>query len=181
MLRKRSPPVGILHHASDWVLIADRNSNYCFPVHIAFIQLRPDIIFSNSLRKVILIDLTCPCEENMESWHSTKINMYLALKTIIESNGWCVELFAVEFGARGYCSKSVLCCFKKLGFNNTLIRNTIKKSFVSDWLETIKIGLLLLPTVTSMTLQKKPATHHLLYHLLNRPSSQCQMQSRLTL
>ena len=49
--RKRSPPVGILHHASDWVLIADLNSNYCFPVHIAFTQLRPDItVFSNSLR-----------------------------------------------------------------------------------------------------------------------------------
>ena len=81
----------------------------------------------------------------------------------------------------GDTALSLLCCFKKLGFNNTLIRNTIKKSFVSDWPETLKIGLLLLPTVTSMTLQKKPATHHLLYHLLNRPSSQCQMQSRLTL
>ena len=126
--RKRTPPVGILHHASDWVLLADLNSNYCFPVHIAFTQLRPEItIFSNSLRKVILIELTCPCEENMESWHSTKINKYLALKTVIESNGWCVELFPVEVGARGYCSKSVLCCFKKLGFNNTRIRNTVKK------------------------------------------------------
>ena len=99
---KRTPPVGILHHASDWVLLADLNSNYCFPVHIAFSQLKPDItIFSNSLRKVILIELTCPCEENMESWHSTKINKYLALKTIIESNGWCAELFPVEVGARG--------------------------------------------------------------------------------
>ena len=125
---KRTPPVGILYYASDWVLLADLNSNYCFPVHIAFTQLRPDItIFSNSLRKVILMELTCPCEENMQSWHSTKINKYLALKTVIESNGWCVELFAVEVGARGYCSKSVLCCFKKLGFNNTCIRNTIKK------------------------------------------------------
>ena len=38
-----------------------------------------------------------------------------------------MELFAVEVGARGYCSKSVLGCFKKLGFNNTCIRNTIKK------------------------------------------------------
>ena len=28
---------------------------------------------------------------------------------------------------KGYYSKSVLCCFKKLGFSNTLIRNTIKK------------------------------------------------------
>ena len=122
---KRTPPVGILHHASDWVLLADVNSNYCFLVHIAITQLRPDItIFSNSLRNVILIELTHPCEENMKSWHSTKISKYLALKTILESNGWCVELFAGEVGAREYCCKSVLCCFEKLGFNNTLIRNT---------------------------------------------------------
>ena len=81
--RKRAPTVGILHHALDRVLLADLNINYCFPVCIAFTQLRPDItIFSNSLRKVILIYLTCPCEENMESWHNTKINKYLALKTI---------------------------------------------------------------------------------------------------
>ena len=63
----------------------------------------------------------------METWHNTKINKYLALTTIIESNGWCVELFAVEVGAREYCCKSPLCCFKKLSSNNTLIRNTIKK------------------------------------------------------
>lgn len=43
----------------------------------------------------------------VKSWHSTKINKYLALKTAIEYNGWCVELFAVEVGAREYCSKSV--------------------------------------------------------------------------
>ena len=29
-----------------------------------------------------------------------------------------------------------------------------------------------------MTLQKKPATQHLLCHLSNRPSSQCQMENR---
>ena len=78
---KRSPPVGNLHYASGWVLLADLNSNYCFPVHIAFTQLRPNIaIFSNNLRKVILIELTCPCEENIESRHSTKSNKYSALK-----------------------------------------------------------------------------------------------------
>ena len=48
--RKRTPPVGILHHASDWILLAGLNKTYCFPVHIAFTQLRPDITtFSNSL------------------------------------------------------------------------------------------------------------------------------------
>ena len=124
---KRTPPVGILRQASDWVFLADIDSNYRFPIHIAFTRLRPDItIFSNVLRKVILIELTCPCEENMESWHSTKINKYLALKVTIGSNGWSVELFSVEVGARGYCSKYVLCCLKKLGFNNTLMRNNIK-------------------------------------------------------
>ena len=40
---KRSPPVGILHQPSDWVLLADLLDNYCFPVHIALTQLRPDI------------------------------------------------------------------------------------------------------------------------------------------
>ena len=85
---KRSPPVGILHHASDWVLLADLNSNYCFPVHIAITQPRPDItIFSNSLRRAILIELTCPFGKNMQSSHSANINKSLALKTIIESNG----------------------------------------------------------------------------------------------
>ena len=38
----------------------------------------------------------------MEFWHSTKINKYLALKTTIEFKS--VEVFAVEVGARGYCS-----------------------------------------------------------------------------
>ena len=124
----------------------------------------------------------------MESSHGTKINKYLALKLITESNGWCVELFAVEAGARGYCSKSVLCCFKKLGFNNALVRNTNKKvsnssvecSFLSGSPEIIKTGHLL-PTISSITLQKKLAIQHVLCDLLNRPPSQCQMQSQFVL
>ena len=92
--------VGIFHHASDWVFLTDLNSNYSFPVHIAFTQLRPNITtFSNSLRKVILIELTYPCEENIEFWHSTKINKYLALKTTIESHGWCCGTFC----SGGWC------------------------------------------------------------------------------
>ena len=79
MSRKRTPSVGILHHAFDWILLADLNKNYCFSVHIAFTQLKSDItFFSNSLRKVILIELTCPCEEKMEPSHDTKIKKYLA-------------------------------------------------------------------------------------------------------
>ena len=186
---KRTPPVVILHHASDWILLADLNKTYCFPMHIAFIQLRPDItIFSNSLRKVILIELTCPCEENMESWHDTKINKYSALKTIIESKGWCVELFEVEVGARGYCSRSVLCCFKKLGFNSKLIRNTIKKLSKSSmecsfciWLarnnkEWTPAANCKLNNSSKESYNSEPSMH-----LLSRPPSHGQMQSHFDL
>ena len=68
VLYKRTPPVGTLHHGSDWDILVDLHSNNYFPAHITFIQVRPDItIFFRSLRKVILIELTCSCEENMES------------------------------------------------------------------------------------------------------------------
>ena len=76
---------------------------------------------------MILIELTCPCEENMEAWHNAKVNKYLPLKSVIENNGWSVDLFAVEVGARGYCSRSVLCCFKSLELRNRIINTTIKQ------------------------------------------------------
>ena len=87
---KNSSPSGILHQASDWVLLGHLDGSFSFPTQIAFTELRPDInIFSKKLKRVILIELTCPCEENMP------------LESVIENNGWNVDLFAVEVGARG--------------------------------------------------------------------------------
>ena len=125
---KNSSPSAILHQASDWVLLGDLDGSFSFPPHIAFTELRPDIIiFSNNLKRVILIELTCPCEENMEAWQNAKVNKYMPLKSVIGNNGWNVDLFAVEVGARGYCSRSVLCCFKSLGLRNCTINTTIKQ------------------------------------------------------
>ena len=125
---KNSSPSGILHQASDWVLLGDLDGSFSFPPHIAFTELRPDItICSNKLKRVILIELTCPCEENMEAWHNVKVNKYMPLKSVIENNGWNVDLLAVEVGARVYCSRSVLCCFKSLGLRNRTINTTIKQ------------------------------------------------------
>ena len=44
---------------------------YSFHFHIAYTELRPDITiyFSSSAKNVILIELSCPCEENMEKCH----------------------------------------------------------------------------------------------------------------
>ena len=90
---------------------------------------------------MIFIELTCPCEENMEAWHNTKINKYMSLKSIIKNNGSSVDLFAVEVGARGYYSRLVLYCFKSIGLKNRTIDTTIKqiskclmKCFFCIWL-----------------------------------------------
>ena len=79
-------------------------------------------IYSNSAKKVLLIELTCPCEENMEKWHDHKINEYLSLKSAIISRGWEVDLYAIKVGARGFCSRSLLCCLQNLGFNKILAK-----------------------------------------------------------
>ena len=105
---------------------------------------------------MILIELTCPCEENMEQWHTTKVTKYtvtdrfylnsallsinqsaimadakkntklLSLLNIITSNNWTADLFAVEVGARGYPSNNVHMTLKKLGLSNKLARKTSK-------------------------------------------------------
>ena len=99
--------------------MSDLDSGLTFPGHIAITSLRPDlIVFSNSVKRIIVIELTCPCEENMESWHSIKLSKYLPLVDVIRRSGWSVDLFAIEVGARGYCSRSVPLCLKKLGFTN---------------------------------------------------------------
>ena len=83
---KSSSPSRILHQASDWVLLGDVDGTFSFPAHIAFTELRPDItIFSNKLKRVIFIELTCPCEKNMEAWHNAKINKYMPLKLLLKT------------------------------------------------------------------------------------------------
>ena len=125
---QNSSPSGILHQASGWVLLGDLDGTFSFAPHIAFTELRPDTtVFSNKLKRVILIELTCPSEENMEAWHNVKVNKYLPLKSVIENIGCSVDLFAAEVGARGYCSRSVLYCSKSLGLSNRTINTTIKQ------------------------------------------------------
>ena len=45
----------------------------------------------------------------------------------ISSNHWIPELFAIEVGARGYCSRSLTTCLKRLGFCNKSAFSSAKK------------------------------------------------------
>ena len=51
---KRTPNVAVLHQSVDWILKADLDEKNNFPLPIAFTELQPDIIYSNSTQKVKL-------------------------------------------------------------------------------------------------------------------------------
>ncbi|XP_057290898.1 uncharacterized protein LOC130613593 [Hydractinia symbiolongicarpus] len=123
--RTKSKVSGILHLTKDWKIVADTHSNYVFPSHIAISELKPDLVlYSNDLKRVIIVELTCPCEENMNARHSTKVAKYSCLINVIMVNGWQVDFFAVEVGARGYCARTTIACLKKMGFTNKLAYST---------------------------------------------------------
>ena len=74
----------------------------------------------------IVIELTCPCKENMEVCHQQKFEKYEPLSTSIKSNGWPVYLFAIEVGARGYCSTTAkFCLLSLLGFSGKLLKQKL--------------------------------------------------------
>ena len=108
---------GLLHKAGDWKILADFNDSLVFPLQIVFTLARPDIvIYSDSIKTVLPIELTCPCEENFSVRHNYKINKYSNLVELIELNNWECHFFAIEVGARGYCATSVSSFLKRIGF-----------------------------------------------------------------
>ena len=97
------------------------------PVFLAVSTLRPDmLLFSRTTKKVFIIELTCPFEENMSQWHEEKSQKYYLQYCSIRSNGWSVYFYAIEVGGQGFCAESVRSCLRSLGFNNRLCRKTLQ-------------------------------------------------------
>ena len=128
---KRS--TGILHLGSDWSLLVDLDRQLKFPVHICSTSLRPDIvIFCEITKLLIIIELTCPSEENIEYWNIFKSTKYKSLVDQCKARGWVVHFFAVEVGARGYASNSLKHCFNKLGIIGKACRTAVDQAAVSS-------------------------------------------------
>ena len=125
--KKRKVNCGVLSSAIDWKICCDLNGDYRFPLAIAVTSLRPDIVvYSSFTKQVILIELTCPCEENMLERHTAKVNKYSSLCECIVDNGWEVHFFAVEVGARGYCGNTLRRMFCRLGMRTSEVKKCIK-------------------------------------------------------
>ena len=80
------------------------------------IKLRPDIImYSNSTKQVLILELTVPAEDNIVHRHLDKENKYSKLLDDIKMNKWTGHIFGVEVGSRGYVAKSFGYALQKLG------------------------------------------------------------------
>ena len=108
----------LLDGAKDWKMEVDYDNNhYVFPPEIYSTNERPDIvIWSAVLRKVILIELTCPAEEGILPAQARKEAKYNDdLVPGISGQEWTSILMTIEVGARGYVAKSVRRCLYNLG------------------------------------------------------------------
>ena len=78
------------------------------------------MLWSDSLKKIILIELTVPAERGVQKAHAKKTNTYgepggLADACRLPPNKYSVELMAVEVGALGFVADSMRVNLKKLG------------------------------------------------------------------
>ena len=75
------------------------------PPHILVTNLRPDLfIVSESLQRVILIELTCPWDSNVQRSHAYKQEKYAPLVADL-SQRFTVFHFSIEVTVRGQISK----------------------------------------------------------------------------
>ena len=108
--KSRKTDHSILHRAADFIFDVDLDKHLKYPIHIAVSDRRPDIVvYSNSLKFVLHIEVTAPCEQRFKESNVKKdftygINSELELKC--RDNGWKVLCFPVEVGAQGYAAKS---------------------------------------------------------------------------
>ena len=117
----------MLYLTADWKLLSDLGDKLAYPSFIAITHLRLDIVLLyTSIKTVIILELTCPCKENLEEWHQEKLFKYDPLTASIRCNGRSVYFFAVEVGARGYCATSLKSCLLCLAFPGMLLWPILK-------------------------------------------------------
>ena len=88
------------------------------PQHIVMTNVRPDlIIWSDTAKTLILMELTVPWEENFIEAHERKLTRYDELMSQCPALGWNCELFAVEVGCRGFLAKSTAKFLSRIGIS----------------------------------------------------------------
>jgi hypothetical protein len=117
----------ILDGTTGWNMLVDLDSKLVFP-RIVQTNLRPDIVlWSNTGKRLIVIELTVPWETRCEEAYERKKAKYTELLDECKQRGWHTWLFPIEVGARGFCSQSVCRLMTAIGSTGRDRRRTIQK------------------------------------------------------
>ena len=125
--RRTAAGSGILSCTNDWQYLVDyADEPIIFPPSITATDQRPDmVIWSERVKKVILIELTVPNEDNIVDAEYRKQNKYNGLLDACRTATWDAHLWTVEVGVRGFVAESLRKCLKKLDVPNPTIKSTL--------------------------------------------------------
>ena len=105
-----------LDSSRDWKMQVDLDQQLRVPGHIVKTNLRPDIImYSNSTKQVLMVELTVPWEERIGLANELKRNNYEDLRRECEMNSWRCQVWPVEIGVRGFPGRSLGALMKEIG------------------------------------------------------------------
>jgi hypothetical protein len=132
--QRKSAPT-ILESACDWAITCDlpELAPYAFPLP-GLTELRPDIVLvSDATKQLVILELTCPNETNMEAARERKRAKYL--EELVPACGVTHKtiLLTIEVGIRGFLSSATQHALQRLGvwsgqlhrqLSNTVLRGS---------------------------------------------------------
>lgn len=102
----------LLQEAKNWEIKVDLGKKLIFP-DVVHTNLRPDIVlWYQSPRRMILVELTVPWEGRTEEAYERKLSKYKDLAEDCTRQGWKTTVFPLEIGCRGFPAQSL---WKMLG------------------------------------------------------------------
>ncbi|KAK0151125.1 hypothetical protein N1851_007698 [Merluccius polli] len=118
--------ISLLTPGGDWNLRVDLDRQLKFPPEITTTSLRPDIIlWSPSVKAVILAELTVPWEGGMEAAFERK-EKYTGLAAECREAGWSTVICLVEVGCRGFIGTSIQCLLRDVGVTGSKLKAVSK-------------------------------------------------------
>ena len=109
-------------------MAADLKEALHFPNHIVHTQERPDIvIWSDTVKLVIIVELAVPWEENMEEDFERKKLRNEKLNIECEDKGWACQVMPIEVGCRGFIGWTTTSYLTRLGLTNRARRRATQQ------------------------------------------------------
>ncbi|XP_016140413.1 uncharacterized protein [Sinocyclocheilus grahami] len=117
----------LLSPGGNWELRADIDHQLKFPQQITITSLRPDIVlWSTIIKTVIMVELTVPWEDGLESAFDRKKETYADLTAACTEAGWSAVTYPVEVGCRGFTVTSIERLLKSLGVRGIRLSKALK-------------------------------------------------------